>query len=153
MSFALTLKAGDSYAFRFPALEPKPNAEVWAEGGGTGGIDAYWADFASWVAEGKEADEDAFLNDRAPDVVRQRVVDLTGWAVRAHMREGATKISDLDVQMETAAFGGLVMTLPAEQTETWEAKTYDAQIEFSKDNKVISSDVIKITVQKDVTYA
>lgn len=152
MSFALTIKAGDSYAFRFPALEPKANAEIWAEGSGAGGIDAYWADFASWVAGGKESDEDAFLKDRAPDVVRQRVVDLTGWSVRAHMREGATKISDLDVQMETAAFGGLVMTLPAAQTETWESKTYDAQIEFSKDNKVISSDVIKITVQKDVTY-
>ncbi|XAT57841.1 hypothetical protein GN241_11000 [Rhodobacteraceae bacterium IMCC1335] len=152
MSFSITIKAGDSYAFRFPVLEPKSNAEIWAEAGGSGGIDGYWADYATWIAAGNTADEAAFLKNRAGDVVSLRAMDLAGWSVRGHMREGGTKIADLDVRVESEDWGGMVLHLPASQTAEWDAKTYDAQIEYAKDNSVFSSDVIKITVQKDVTY-
>lgn len=152
MSFSITIKAGDSYAYRFPVLEPKSNAEIWAEGGNTGGIEEYWADFAQWIADGNPSDESAFLNDRAPDVVHQRAMNLTGWTVRADMRDGGTKVADLDVRIESEEWGGMVINLPADLTSQFEAKTFDAQIEYSKDDGVLSSDVIKITVVKDVTY-
>lgn len=152
MSFILTIKAGDSYAVRFPAIEQKSNAEIWGEGGGTGGIDGYWADYATWIAAGNEASEEEFLKERAPNVVATRAMDLTGWSIRAHLRDGATKLADLDVQAEAVLHGGLVMILEPDLTATLDAKTFQAQVEFSKDTNVISSEVIRITVQKDVTY-
>ena len=152
MSFSLTIKAGDSYAFRFPALEPKTNVEIWSEKGHPGGISGYWEDFKAWVDGGNDEDEEAFLNDRAKDIVRHRITDLTGWSILAHMRDGSSLVDTLDVRAEVPQFGGLMMYLPATQTADWDAKTYQAQIQFSKGSTVLSSDIITIKVEKDVTY-
>ena len=152
MSFSITLKQGDTRAYRIPVLEPKSAAEVWAEGGGTGGIDGYWADFAAWIAGGGAGGMEAFLQDRAPDVVRNRVVDLTDFSVRCHMRSGGQKIADLDVRFESRPHGGLYLHFPAAQTAGFDIGTYTAQVEFTKGEQVVSSDIIKITIEGDVTY-
>lgn len=152
MAFSITLKQGDTKSFRFPVLEPKSSTEIWAEAGNTGGIDSYWQDFASWVAGGGSEDTEEFLKDRAPNIVRNKVVNLTGFSVRCHMRSGGQKIADLDVRIETVLYGGMVIHFPATQTQQFNPGSYTAQIEFTKGDSVFSSEAMTITVEGDVTY-
>ena len=153
MLTSITIKAGDSAAFRFPVLEKKPNAEIWAEGGGTGGITAYWADYDVWVKAGNTASEEEFLTNRAPGVVPHRLMDLTGWTILAHMRDpDGTLVRTLDVRAEAPLDGGLVLVFQAADTQKLTPKTYQGQIQFTKATTVISSDVFNITVEGDVTY-
>ena len=152
MSFVKNIRQGDSFSMRFTLKMPKPNVQIWAEGAGQGGIVEYWADYKTWVAaaRGNESEE-AFLEERAPDVSRIYVPDLTGWTPKMDLRDGGNKIADLDVRFEAQESAGFVLSMTPAFTATLQVKTYASQLQLSKDDRVLSGAEAKFTVIGDIT--
>jgi hypothetical protein len=80
-------------------------------------------------------------------------VNLTGYQIRAQMRDGADAlVYAFTPTITNAAAGEFVLSAPASTTETWTPARYVVDIEFTSPNGVKdSSDTFIIQVVPDVT--
>lgn len=79
-------------------------------------------------------------------------IDLTGWSVRSHVRDGDTLVKALTYAVVLAADGQYSLTAAPADTEDWPVKTLHCDIEYtSPGGTVTSTETFLIVVIKDVT--
>lgn len=78
--------------------------------------------------------------------------DLTGWAIRSQVRNGANLVEELDVAHTDRQAGRYRLACPASATQEWPTKPLDCDIEYtSPSGQVVSTETFKIDVKADVT--
>jgi hypothetical protein len=81
---------------------------------------------------------------------RNLPVDITGWTIRCHVKNGSTLISDLSVTITNAVKG--LYTLSCEDTSDWPITTLRADVLYETDSsQSISTETFTIDCRPSVT--
>lgn len=79
-------------------------------------------------------------------------IDLTGWGVRAHVRDGEALVNELVYTPIVLGDGQYTLTCTAANTTTWPVKTLYCDIEYTSPSSVVAStETFAIVLKKDIT--
>lgn len=79
------------------------------------------------------------------------IVDITDWTITSSLRWITKLIADFTVTKTDAENGKFTLSHPAEDTQLWKSRVYDADVQFLIDGKKSSSQTFQIDVKTDIT--
>lgn len=78
--------------------------------------------------------------------------DITGWTIRAQVRNGAILVEALTVEYTDRSAGKFRLRANPVATELWPVKELDCDIEYTlASGQVVSTETFKVNVKADVT--
>ena len=79
------------------------------------------------------------------------IMDITGWSIASQIRWCGRLIETFNVDMTYANVGMFILTATSAQTQLWNPRKYDIDVQFSRAAGKISSETFILDVQKDIT--
>lgn len=80
-------------------------------------------------------------------------VDITNWTIKADILWCGRHIATLTTTITDGPDGAFVLSATSAETALWVPRQYESDLQFTVDNKVISSETFLVHVEEDQTHA
>lgn len=79
------------------------------------------------------------------------IVDISDWEISSSMRWITKLIANFSVNKIDPTLGKFTLNCANEETQLWQPRLYDVDIQFGIDDRKISSNTFQIDVRRDIT--
>ena len=79
-------------------------------------------------------------------------MDVTNWEITSSLRWITKLVATFQVTKDDPLTGRFSIHAPAEETQAWKPRVYDADVQFEINGRRSSSQTFQIDVKKDITF-
>ena len=97
------------------------------------------------------ADQLVVLNDAIAAYDLSIIVDITNWTITSNMAWRGKAIASFTITIIDALLGTFTISIGTAVTALWDPRTYDCDIQFVRPEGKVSSETMKIIVERSPT--